>query len=139
MAHHARRGAHAASRFEPRRPCSGPDPRHPLIDRPGSLRSALHLSPLSNGRKRLHETLLDFDAPDARGDRGAAGPSNRKTNENIFTISETPAMMRMVTSKGAPLEPGLFGSEEIARNEKAAKSLKTNDPDSALIMISMTY
>jgi hypothetical protein len=34
-------------------------------------------------------------------------------------------MMRIVTSKG---EPGLFGSEEIARNEKAAKSLKTNDP-----------
>jgi hypothetical protein len=51
-----------------------------------------------------------------------------KNNENIFTISETTAMMRMVTSKGAPLEPGLFGSEEIARNEKAAKSLKTNDP-----------
>src|ERR1700722_16163064 len=78
MAHHATRGADAASRFEPRRFCSGPDPRHPLIDRPGSLRSALHLSPLSNGRKRRHETLLDFDAPDARGDRGAAGPSNQK-------------------------------------------------------------
>src|ERR1700733_845745 len=43
--------------------------------RPGG---ALHLSPLSNGRKRMQETLLDFDTADASGDRGAIAQQNLK-------------------------------------------------------------
>jgi hypothetical protein len=96
----------------------------------------------------MQETLLDFDAADASGDQGAVTPLNLKTSDIKLHITEISAMMRewsmpiadalaLSLSKSAPAGTGAFRVErkhrEKARNERAIKSLKINNPANSLI------
>ena len=96
----------------------------------------------------MQETLLDFDNADASGDRGAVIPlKSEDRRQKIAHSRNVRYAARMVDAESSRPGPELSNGaaagtrafrverthREKARNEKAVKSLKINDPAKSLI------